>query len=405
MKHTFYGGLNISLYYFYFSTIRGVGGWLLAPDEKTDSEKDADKMELGLSMVDQNRRNDFPSSVIISNRDVPLDIPTTEEHSLLANHSAQSQTATEQQRSLHKESIQNNYIPQRPFYISHLLNHDSLISFSPAIEAGEEEFGGVPQRRLLISSSTPNGENGRQHRRFFTTGRIDSSNSVFATMVRELSSSSVTKLMNSGSGSENGHEEVASYSSPLLTQRSSFNQNIDTINSHHGSGDDFFLQQNAETDEGPVTIDDRVDATPAQISSTASMTKSSSSTSTNSANKDFIPPTIHEHAPLLAASGHSYSACDGLNLENNNSVLPSSFPKKIQSDLIPLTSTLIRIARKVFQPPVVGALAGLFIASFPNVRGLLVNIWGNANVDGNGVEKTAPLEWMFDGIHSVRWLR
>jgi predicted permease len=43
---------------------------------------------------------------------------------------------------------------------------------------------------------------------------------------------------------------------------------------------------------------------------------------------------------------------------------------------------------------VIGSIAGLFIASFPRIRGLLVNIWG---VNG----KAAPLQWMFDGITSV----
>ena len=63
-------------------------------------------------------------------------------------------------------------------------------------------------------------------------------------------------------------------------------------------------------------------------------------------------------------------------------------------DVLPLTETLLRISRKVFQPPVIGALAGMFVASFPWMRGLMQNIWG----DDVG---SAPLIWMFDGIHSV----
>ena len=89
------------------------------------------------------------------------------------------------------------------------------------------------------------------------------------------------------------------------------------------------------------------------------------------------PPTIHEHTPLIASN---------VSQEHIQTVQ--------ESDIMPLTTTLLRISRKVFQPPVIGSIAGLFIASFPSIRGLLVNIWGS-----NG--KTAPLQWMFDGIYSV----
>ena len=65
-----------------------------------------------------------------------------------------------------------------------------------------------------------------------------------------------------------------------------------------------------------------------------------------------------------------------------------------EADLLPLTETLFRVARKVFQPPVIGALAGLIIASFPRLRGILENIYGDD-------VKQAPLKWMFDGIYSV----
>jgi len=89
--------------------------------------------------------------------------------------------------------------------------------------------------------------------------------------------------------------------------------------------------------------------------------------------RNVSPPTINEHTPLMT----------------------STLSQELQElDVMPLTTTLLRISRKVCQPPVIASIAGLFIASFPNVRGLLVNIWGS-----NG--ETAPFDWMFDGIYSV----
>jgi predicted permease len=47
---------------------------------------------------------------------------------------------------------------------------------------------------------------------------------------------------------------------------------------------------------------------------------------------------------------------------------------------------------RVFQPPVVGAMAGIIIAATP-LRGIFVDL-----VDRND---SAPLEWMFDGLYAM----
>lgn len=65
-----------------------------------------------------------------------------------------------------------------------------------------------------------------------------------------------------------------------------------------------------------------------------------------------------------------------------------------RNDVLPLTETLLRILRKVLQPPVTWSLIGLFIASFPSLRGILVNIWGHRG-------RQAPLQFVYDGIYTV----
>ena len=62
-------------------------------------------------------------------------------------------------------------------------------------------------------------------------------------------------------------------------------------------------------------------------------------------------------------------------------------------DIAPWTETMTKVIPKALQPPVVGALLGLLIASFPALRGLFVDLNTRAN--------RAPLEWFFDGIYSV----
>jgi len=60
--------------------------------------------------------------------------------------------------------------------------------------------------------------------------------------------------------------------------------------------------------------------------------------------------------------------------------------------IIPMMETVSSIMSRVFQPPVVGALLGLIIAS-TSLRGIFIDLINRAD--------RAPLEWIFDGIYSV----
>merc|ERR1740117_2206941 len=58
-----------------------------------------------------------------------------------------------------------------------------------------------------------------------------------------------------------------------------------------------------------------------------------------------------------------------------------------------LMDTIRLILKRCFQPPVIAALLGLLFASFPVLRGILVDI-----DDRNG---TAPFQWFFDGLYEI----
>ena len=64
-------------------------------------------------------------------------------------------------------------------------------------------------------------------------------------------------------------------------------------------------------------------------------------------------------------------------------------PKNVGS----LRETVTKVLSKALQPPVIGALLGLFIASIPWLRGLFVDLQTRSD--------NAPLEWFFDGVYSV----
>lgn len=104
----------------------------------------------------------------------------------------------------------------------------------------------------------------------------------------------------------------------------------------------------------------------------------------------FEPPNPDETTGLLPPNGSS---------ENHPSIRSSaSKPRdsthstRTQYEGETLCETCNKIMTRCFQPPVVGALAGLFVAATP-LRGVLVDL-----VDRSS---SAPLEWLFDGLYAV----
>lgn len=98
---------------------------------------------------------------------------------------------------------------------------------------------------------------------------------------------------------------------------------------------------------------------------------------------------------LLEAKGRNSPSTETTSLfqqalESGMSHNPLANPR---NDVAPLVETVAKVLPKALQPPVVGALLGLLVASITPLRGLFVDL--------NTRASNAPLEWLFDGIHSV----
>jgi predicted permease len=76
--------------------------------------------------------------------------------------------------------------------------------------------------------------------------------------------------------------------------------------------------------------------------------------------------------------------------ENYATVPESSVRIVTKEDVAPLMETLWKILAKSFQPPVIGAVAGLVVAAITPLRGLFVDLKDR--------DDDAILEWFFDGI-------
>ena len=287
----------LSVYLLLYPVLQwGVGGWLLAPEEKKEEKHDIDAT-IRKSNVDllENGGGDG------------------EGEGGMALNELVSQTNI--------LSPQNGYsapTQRHTLTLQHILNRAPDRS-SAAISAVEQEFGGMtPKRKRVIVTKT----------------KDKSSSDALKMMVKELS---FTSFDNFDLSSSFTMEDGPLQSTSALQQRD-------------------MLPRIGSTDDAPL------------------MMESGPSCTSLSSLRNESPPTIDEHTPL--------------------NVTQEQIEQIQESDIMPLTTTLLRIFRKVFQPPVIASIAGLFIASFPRVRGLLVNVWGN-----NG--KSAPLQWMFDGIYSV----
>jgi len=88
-----------------------------------------------------------------------------------------------------------------------------------------------------------------------------------------------------------------------------------------------------------------------------------------------------EEVPLVPEKIKSYTDTTPIGEEEG--------PKVV---IVPLMETLKKVMSRVFQPPVMGALVGLFVAS-TSLRGLFVDLVHRS--DG------ALFEWIFDGIYSI----
>ena len=119
----------------------------------------------------------------------------------------------------------------------------------------------------------------------------------------------------------------------------------------------------------------------------------SSPASFNGSNGNLLPP-IGEQTPLLnqpAATDTPAAAGDG---GENSSVGSDTAVTGITThiDSTSIWDTMAEIASRCLQPPVIGAVLGLIVAS-TRLRGIFVDLVNRADA--------APLEWMFDGLYSV----
>ena len=277
----------LSVYLLLYPVLQwGVGGWLLAPEEKNESGK----------------------SIVVNGISMDKD---TENNGVIVEGTPLINT---DQNTNNNDSADKHHI-RRPSHISHILNYES-IQLSPSMQAGQEEFGGVPSSSRHAVVIMDKDKNGQKH--WHSAGYVDPpSSNALAMMVKELS------FVN-------------------------LDQDIP-----------YLLSQPESEVEGEEPLS--MDAEPGESTGIIASRSYDSTTSNN----------------------------------NMTRVLSEQQLATVQeADILPLSETLLRISRKVFQPPVVGALSGLFIASFPTLRGLFENIWGYQGT-------TAPLHFMFDGIYSV----
>ena len=116
---------------------------------------------------------------------------------------------------------------------------------------------------------------------------------------------------------------------------------------------------------------------------------------------EFTPIIIHSTSP---APYHESSSCTAngvvvydpqpqshIRAVSTKTIVPKDF--QMNEIHVTLYHTICKIMQRCLQPPVIGALSGLFVASVPWLRNLLVDTISRSH--------KAPFQWLFDGIYSV----
>ena len=249
----------LSVYLLLYPVLQwGIGGWLLAPNENEEEQHDI-----------QNKDNKLSETARLGN--------LSNGKQILNGFNP----SNPDEPSSNSPNITHRYT--KCLHLPHILNNDHFQFISSANQAGDEEFGGVAPIRIVF------GKNDEEHRNFLKTGRIDSSGSNLATMIKELS---FVDLCLEGSSSKK------SSSTSLL-------------------------------DQGEA----------------ASYCGVTSNTATSPTLQQLL---VHENTPLIDRNNEFTSN----ELDRDTEGLASKKEMKMihESDLTPLTATLFRVATKVFQP-------------------------------------------------------
>jgi predicted permease len=103
--------------------------------------------------------------------------------------------------------------------------------------------------------------------------------------------------------------------------------------------------------------------------------------------RDEEVPEVGETTQLLLSSSNG----DTHGTRNNDTASCQSESSSYEDEH--LCHTVFKVVKRCLQPPVVGALLGLIIASWESLRGIFVDI-----VDRTG---DAPMQWFFDGLYTT----
>eukprot|EP00804_Cyclotella_cryptica_P025614 CCRYP_002842-RB/>CCRYP_002842-RB protein AED:0.04 eAED:0.04 QI:259/1/1/1/0.75/0.6/5/1186/409 len=186
----------LSIYLLLYPILQwGVGGWLMAPEEVGEEEKrDIDNTDIQLVESVQHVNSSNEQDIHNNSVEESVLFRSFSERPASSNHNS------------HHRRIQSLHIP-------HLLNNEHFESLSAVKDAGEEEFGGVAPLRIIF------GKNDEEHCRFLSTGRIDSTGSGLATMIKELSFLNLCIEGIESSASCNANGEKPSSLEPLAIPR------------------------------------------------------------------------------------------------------------------------------------------------------------------------------------------
>ena len=172
---------------------------------------------------------------------------------------------------------------------------------------------------------------------------------------------------------------IITHATPTTAMLSATPHDYNTFENNNDDGDDYnnILEDDdamVSEEELPLVLESSSSSLPAGFT-----TYQGETTPSSPVPRPPAPPTS------LSKSNDGYPSKESGHTDNDDD--------ESSNASVTVWDTMCNVLERCFQPPVIGALLGIFVAIVPGLRGVFVDL-----VDRSS---DAPLEWFFDGLYAV----
>ena len=240
--------------------------------------------------------------------------------------------------------------------------------------------------------------------KFSRRGMNETDASLYMSVQENLYQYGYTNIMEPTSTSSNGAAGGEAFTSNMYGATTTTNNEEDNIGMDIGDSNSGSDEDNNDGIDHIVSVGNLSSMTPRIANGPATLGARGGGGGTNNDDEmAALLPKYHNnnngaHPFTIVESGRSgagglISRHQRRTSEGIGSVISKDTTVKSIYEKETIYETLSKVLKRCLQPPVVGAILGMVVASIPDLRGLFVDLIDRSD--------DAPLEWFFDGLYAV----